>query len=166
VPNPLVGTTDLEHEITIPNEDGTMQHFPYAIGDLKTSGLLYNKWEDYGWDLDRLSEKHKLILQPIHYKYLRMLERPDDGEPPFFFFLFSNTNEIDHRIIHFNIDAEAEIASHRILIAKTVKELGYHYRKGFEPLPEVARCAKCPLKTTCKHFTKVALIENFYLNKV
>jgi hypothetical protein len=166
VPNPLDGTTDLELEITIVKKDGTEIHYPYAIGDLKSSGLLYDKWNDYGWDLERLSEKHKLILQPIHYKYIRMLEASNEPEPPFFFFLFSNTNDIDHRIIHFNIDAETEIQSHRLLIQKTVKELAYHFKRGFAPLPEVARCNDCPLKVTCKHFTNVPSVEDFYLNKI
>lgn len=162
--NPMVGTTDLELEITFTSKDGAEVHYPYVIGDIKTTGLIYDKWNEYGWDLERLSEKHKLIIQPVHYKYIRMLEAPGEPEPPFLFFLFSNTNEIDHRIIHFNIDSDPELASHRILIAKTVKELGYHMRKGFKPLPEVARCAECPLKTTCKHFIDVPLVENFYLN--
>lgn len=166
VPNPLTGVTDLEISMSIPDKNGNYEVIPYAIGDIKTSGLLYDKWNEFGWAIERLSEKQKLILQPIHYKFIRMIEKPEDPEPPFFFFLFSNTNEIDHRIIRFNIDTETEIANHRLLISKTRKELAYHMKRGFAPLPEVSRCSECILKTTCKDFIDVPKVEDFYLDTV
>ena len=32
------------------------------IIDIKTSGLLDNKWSDYGWEIDNLSNKIKIVL--------------------------------------------------------------------------------------------------------
>ena len=158
VPNPMDGTTDLELEIT---NYQTGVKIPYAMGDIKTTGLLDNKWDERGWEIENLSNKVKLVMQPIHYKFIRMIEKKTDKEPPFFFFLFSNTNEVDHRIIKFNLDTESNIQQHRIVIQNTVKELHYQFKKGFTPYPSVSACEKCPLKANCEYFIDVPMIQEF-----
>jgi len=163
VPNPIDGTTDLEVELT---DYQTGIHYPYVMGDIKTTGLLDNKFDDRGWEIGNLGNKVKLVMQPIHYKFIRMIETETDEEPPFMFFLFSNTNGVDHRIIKFNLDTEANIQQHRVLIQNTVKELHYQLKKGFKPLPEVSRCSKCPLKDNCEFFIDVPLIQEFNYNEI
>jgi hypothetical protein len=131
------------------------------IIDIKTTGLLDDKWNDYGWNLDTLNQKHKIILQPIHYKYITELKY---GERfPFIFLLFSNTNEKDYRAIFFDITDE-DIKYHKEFIIKSVKWLEYYLKNGFEPKPSLLRCSNCPLKAGCKHFMAVPKITYFQLN--
>lgn len=160
----MKGTYDLicEAGIDIHDADGVLrikagQRF---IIDIKTTGLLDDKWSDYGWNLETLNKKHRIILQPIHYKFLSELKF---GERyPFLFLLFSNTNEVDFRAIFFDISDE-DIEYHKEFIIKSVKWLEYYMRTGFKAHPEVSKCAKCPLKTGCKHFAAVPKIQYYLL---
>lgn len=130
------------------------------IMDIKTTGLLDDKWSEYGWNLEMLSKKHRIILQPIHYKFLSQLKFGE--QYPFIFLLFSNTNEIDFRAIFFDISDE-DIEFHKEYIIKSVKWLEYYMRTGFKAKPDVMTCAKCPLKVGCKFFEAVPKIQYFQL---
>jgi len=158
VPNPLEGTTDFEAEMT---DFRTGKHYPYTLNDIKTTGLMWNKWDDMGWDLDNLSNKFRIILQPIFYKFISIMERGE--EPVFHFFLFSNTNETDHRILRFNIDTELHIQLLRVSIQDSFKDLEHGMKNGWIPRPSVKDCANCPLKTSCEHYTDTPFIEIFNL---
>jgi len=130
------------------------------IIDIKTTGLLDDKWNEYGWNLETLHKKHRIILQPIHYIFLSELKF---GERyPFIFLLFSNTNENDYRAIFFDVSNE-DIQYHKEFIIKSVKWLEYYMKKGFEARPDVIRCSNCPLKVGCKHFAAVPKIQYFLL---
>lgn len=160
----MKGTFDLICEATMDiwDADGVLrinkgQRF---IIDIKTTGLLDDKWSDYGWHLDTLSKKHRIILQPIHYRFLSELKY---GERyPFIFLLFSNTNDTDFRAIFFDISDE-DIEFHKEFIIKSTKWLAHYMKKGFEAKPDVVRCSNCPLKVGCKHFQAVPKITYFLL---
>ena len=130
------------------------------IMDVKTSGLLSDKFSDFGWHLDYLSGKEKIIRQPIHYKYVSELIY--GKQYPFLFLLFSQTNEYDFRSILFNIDEDQHIKEHKERIVWTNKWIKYHLKKGFKANPDVVRCHDCPLKVGCKHFAAVPKIQIFY----
>lgn len=127
--------------------------------DLKTSGLLDNKWADYGWEINNLSTKINLVMQPIMYKYI---EKQNTGKDiKFLFFLYSTANEFDSRIINFVCDEEAytdlevTIANARILLDK-------YNASGWKARPTMKDCAKCPIKIGCEHFAGVPPITDFY----
>lgn len=130
------------------------------ICDLKSTGLLSDKWNEYGWHLDSLSNKEKLVRQPIHYKYVSELIYGKQYK--FLFLLFSQTNEYDFRSILFNIDEDQHIKEHKERIVWTNKWIKYHLKKGFKANPDVVRCHDCPLKAGCKHFAAVPKIQIFY----
>lgn len=130
------------------------------IIDIKTTGLLDDRWSDFGWSLETLHKKHRIILQPIHYKYLSELKFGE--QYPFVFLLFSNTDELDWRAIFFDINEE-DIEFHKEFIGKSIKWLQYYIEKGFKAKPNVTKCAKCPLKVGCKHFAAVPQIQYFLL---
>lgn len=129
------------------------------IADIKVSGLLDDKWSDFGWDFDNLNNKEKLIIQPIHYKYL---SREIEGkELPFIFILFNPKNENDFRMIEFKC-SEQTLEAHKIYIIKSVEWLHYYIKKGFEARPNTVKCAKCPLREDCEFKIDVPKIKTFY----
>lgn len=130
------------------------------IMDIKTSGLLDDYKNPYGWALDALSYKEKIIRQPIHYKYLS--EKIFGIQYKFLFLLFSQKNEYDVRSILFEIDEHEAIKEHEEMVVWTDKWIRYHLKKGFKPAPDVVRCHDCPLKVGCKHFQAVPKIQIFY----
>jgi len=130
-----------------------------AIIDVKTSGLLNNKYEDFGWHPDSLEYKDRLMIQPVHYKILGKHEY--GYYPDFFFFLFSNTNDIDRRIIKVEID-EDRAAEHLRTVARVREIKNEQEKKGWQAKPKVALCAKCPLKESCKDAIDTPQIEIVY----
>lgn len=122
------------------------------IIDLKYSGLLDNKWEELGWNTEALPYKEKIMIQAVHYTYLT--------EKPFYFWVFSSANE-DCKLIKVNIDPEA-IKNHIQLIEKTKDMIDIDKEMGFNAHPELNRCKKCPLFTSCEHKTEVPIIETVY----
>lgn len=130
------------------------------IIDTKFSGMLDDRWSEFGWNLETLNKKVNLIMQPIHYMYLSELAF---GERyPFVFLLFSSTNEKDFRAIFFDVSDE-DIERHKELIYKTGVKLKKIMEKGFKARPDVLRCAECPIKVGCKHFEAVPKLQYFLL---
>lgn len=161
----LKGTIDIiciaTKNIYDENGDLRIKEGQKFIIDIKTSGLLDDRYNDMGWNLDTLNKRHKLIIQPIHYKLLTELKF---GERyPFLFLLFSQKDENDYRAIFFDITDE-DIEYHKEFIAKSIKWLKYYLENGFEAKPDVARCAECPIKVGCKHFQFVPKIKYFLLS--
>lgn len=129
------------------------------IMDIKTTGLLDDKWNSYGWDIPSLHTKEKIVRQPIHYKYLSMLKYGKQYK--FLFLLFSQTNDYDFRSILFNIDEDQHIKEHEEFIVWTNKWIKYFLKVGFKANPDVIRCHGCALKLGCKHFMAVPKIQIF-----
>lgn len=159
----IEGTWDLRLKATEPivNNFGEVivekdQEF---IGDIKTTGLLDDKWNPYGWDLDSLSEKTRLILQPIHYKLIAKLKFGKDY--PFIFLLFNTKDEADFRMIEFRVD-DARLEQHKKDVVKYTNKYVRYLEKGFEPKPTVTRCASCPLRFNCEHFKVMPDIVTHY----
>ena len=102
----------------------------------------------------------KLLTQAVHYKYIaRNLFQTDDV--PFYFWVFSTTNEKDYRIIKVEVDEdeydlhERELADAKVYLEKQLKD-------GFKAKPSMLRCRNCPLAYDCKHKTEFAEVEKVY----
>ena len=67
------------------------------IIDLKTSGLLHDKWSEYGWADESIEEKDGLMIQAIHYKLLAKYEWGIE-DIPFYFIIFSSKNDWEYKI--------------------------------------------------------------------
>lgn len=160
----LEGTLDIlcEAGSDIKDSNGNIliQKGEHFIIDIKTTGLLDDKYNEYGWNLDHLSNKHKLILQPIHYKFISRLKF--DTEYKFLFLLFSTSNENDFRAILFNT-REEDMEYHAEFLKNSIKWLQYYLTNGFDAKPELLRCNKCAIKLGCKHFKSVPDITIFEL---
>ena len=132
-----------------------------VVIDLKSSGLLDDKWHVYGWHLEALSTKINLVTQPIQYKYIELLNTGE--EPPFLFMLFHPKNEHDARIIDFKVDPSA-FDDHKVFIENGVENMMHLQKYGFKPKPSLGACSNCPLKYDCKFKATVAPITVFYFS--
>jgi hypothetical protein len=120
-----------------------------CIIDTKYSGLLDDKWNELGWNLDSLPEKHNLMLQPVHYKILLSKEldcEPDDID--FYFFVFSSKDVMDVKIIKVNVE-ETTYANHLATVEWVKNELKKPIDKLFKAIPNLKRCFNCPIKENC-----------------
>lgn len=132
-----------------------------AILDIKSSGLIGNRWEDMGWEIESLPDKDKIMIQVIFYKWLwRKLHNEDI---PFYFLVFSNTNEYDCLFLEVEVDEERfEKKELERAMENAGKILNSAIEKGFRPLPDVKRCAECMVKSTCSHYTEVPILKKVY----
>jgi len=124
--------------------------------DIKTSGLMEDKWSEFGWDTSALMYKDRLMIQAVHYTLI------GNGilgyYPDFYFLVFSNTNEIERKAIQVYIDPD-RYAEH----AKTVNNINLlrarYEQEGYQAVPTVKRCADCPLKENCESAIEIPEIE-------
>jgi hypothetical protein len=127
-----------------------------AIIDIKSTGLIGNRFDDMGWDVNALSEKDKIMIQPVFYKWLwRKLYGKDI---PFYFTVFSNTNEYDCLFIKVVID-EDRFPQLENVMRNSSKMLDKFIEEGFKAIPDVKECADCPINKTCKSFTDIPLLQ-------
>lgn len=128
-----------------------------VVIDLKYSGLLYDKWNELGWESSALPYKEKIMIQAVHYSYLTGL--------PFYFWVFSSTNEDDCELFKVNIDPEV-IENHPKIIEKTRAMIELDLEMGFRAYPELVRCKYCPLFLNCKERVESPIVkEIFYTNQ-
>lgn len=130
-----------------------------AIIDIKSSGLIGNKWEDLGWDIDALPEKDKIMIQPVFYKWL--WRKIYGRDIPFYFLVFSNTNEYDCLFLEVVID-EDRFSQFEKALEKVEKMLNKNMTEGFKAYPDVKECADCPLKKTCPSFIDIPLLQTVH----
>lgn len=131
------------------------------IIDIKTSGLINNKWDEMGWDKERLPEKDMIMIQAVFYKWL--WKKIYNEDITFYFLVFSSTNEYDCKFFEIKVDPEKlEYKHFEEYILNADKRLKYLLANGFPSLPEVKRCNGCAIKSTCKDFTDIPILEDIY----
>ena len=130
-----------------------------AFGDIKTTGLINDKWNEFGWEEESLQFKHNLMIQPIHYKILGTLEY--GYEPDFFFFIFSNTNTIERKLLKIQLNDE-RMDEHITYLYKIKSIKEQSEKEGWIPYPSSKGCSKCPINDSCPHFTTVPPVKTIY----
>ena len=132
-----------------------------AILDLKYTGMIDDKWSDYGWHKDFLSQKDGLMVQGVMYKILAK-ETLGIDDIPFYFWVFDSKNPQNVRIIEEKVD-ESRFYMHMDAVNNAKSYIEYHAKKDdWEARPDLLRCAKCPLKPDCKFAIDYPLIEEVY----
>lgn len=131
-----------------------------CIIDIKTTSLIDDKWTDYGWSSESIEQKDKIHIQAVHYKMLAMKEW-GVSDVPFYFFVFSNRNEIDCLVYEVQVDEDAFFRHEQNMI-NGLKFFNKELVNGFKTYPSVKKCNNCPLKDTCKDFTDIPKIETIY----
>ena len=130
------------------------------IIDLKTSGLLWDKWSAWGWDDSSIETKDELLIQAVHYKHLAKLEWGIDNIP-FYFFVFSNTNDTDFKIFEI-IVSEETMEMHILNLENAIEYFKTELKKGITAHPSLKRCSGCYLKKDCKSFVDVPQVQQVY----
>lgn len=130
-----------------------------CIIDIKSSGMLDNKWEELGWGLDGLEYKSKIMIQAVHYT---ILAEEEFGEPiDFYFAVFSTTNDTDFILVKVIIE-EDTIAQHIKDIDTTIDFLETADKTGYRPSSSYRECSKCFLNESCPEALKTAEINTKY----
>ena len=132
-----------------------------VIIDLKTSGLLNDKWSEYGWHSDSIEEKWNLNIQAIQYKILAKFEWGIENIP-FYFMVFSNKNEVECKIFEINIDDTTRLQHYQNL-ERVKKFLDLCIKEGWKAKPDLMRCDVCPMNTGCLYQLEVPTIQKVYV---
>lgn len=130
------------------------------IIDLKTSGYLMNRWEEYGWHPDTIVAKDVHILQAKMYCYLYF--KLHGIIPRFQFWVFSSANDWESMI--FEIECNENTVEEIERRCKFTREMiDYHLTtNSFDEKPDYVRCMGCPIMA-CK---QRRLTPNYFLVKV
>lgn len=134
-----------------------------CIIDVKYTALFDDKFSEYGWHTESLPFKSKLLLQPIHYKWLiRKLKGIEDI--PFYFFIFSSKDPEKVKIIKVNIQEEHINLHDEITIEKMKKYITFHFNNPskLEARPSYLKCKQCSYFDNCEFKATVPLIEEVY----
>lgn len=117
-----------------------------VIIDLKYSGLLDDKYSEFGWNENSLPFNEKTLLQAKHYKFLYW--KKYGKLIPFFFFVFDSKKPKMAKLIHIDID-EFELEQHEKFLHKAKNYFDSQRQIGFVPKPEYKRCIDCDYIDIC-----------------
>lgn len=127
--------------------------------DVKSTGLIDNKWDDYGWADEALEYKDRLLVQAVHYKILGFEKY--GYYPDFYFWVFSTKNTQARKIFKIEVDTD-RYEQHLQYVRKAQEYFDEQQINGWIARPTPARCDKCPLKDTCDSFRTVPTTKIIY----
>lgn len=128
--------------------------------DLKYSGLIDDKWNEMGWDLESLHLKDSLMIQGVHYKILAD-QVWGVHDIPFYYFVFSSQDPNNVKIIRQEVD-ESRKQSHIVAVHNVMGKIKNDLANGFKPLPSLGRCNSCPIAHKCNHRVDYPLIDEIF----
>lgn len=131
-----------------------------AIIDLKYSGLLDDKWNDIGWNIETLNEKDRLMIQAVHYKYL--CDNIYSEEHDFYFMLFNTKEPVDVRMIKVNIDPLTTARHIEQIKQVRAKMTQLVESDNFKPRGSLLKCSKCYLQEECPSRVILPQIQEVY----
>lgn len=117
-----------------------------VIIDLKYSGLLEDKWSEFGWNYETLPKKEGTMIQAKHYKFL--FWKKYGFNPPFLFFVFDTKEVGKVKVINVEIE-QWELEQHEVFLEKAKKYFEHQLKIGFEPKPKYDSCIKCKYASWC-----------------
>ena len=130
-----------------------------SIIDLKATGQIGNRWDDFGWD-ERNFQYSNHILQPAIYKYL-IYKSLDIYDVPFYYLVFStkNTDILFWEVKYVDFEDTCNY------IDKLAKELDafikYNSESEFWPICDYKFCQKCKMECTFRQ--EIPKIETKFL---
>lgn len=131
-----------------------------CVIDLKYSGLLEDKWSEFGWETESLPYKDNLMIQAVHYTILLSeVCEVNYEDVDFYFFVFNSKDSEDAKIIKVNIDPDV-FESHLEAVDRVYNEVVVQ-KHNFKAYPSLKLCKSCPL-TDCKHKLTIPNIEQVY----
>lgn len=136
-----------------------------VIIDIKTTAHIDNRWEKFGWGDEKFEnpdspEAQFLTIQAVQYKLLAKTEWGIE-DIPFYFFVFSTTDENAVKIFKVEVNPDA-IVKHEEQLSKAYEYFNRKFKMMSEEelaIPEMKRCANCFLNEKCKMKINVPLIK-------
>jgi hypothetical protein len=146
----LVGTVDIYAEWTDQHKYNSQvsPEVKTCFIDLKFTGRFDDKWEEFGWHVDSLDQKHKLMIQGVHYKLLAK-EAGIHENIPFYYFVFDAKDPNNAKIIHQNVD-DVTSMRHVEMVDKAIEFYEKARKNGLKAKPTPKRCNECPINTNCQ----------------
>jgi hypothetical protein len=128
--------------------------------DMKYSGLIDDKWNEMGWDIESLPMKDSLMIQGVHYKILaeKCLNIHDI---PFYYFVFSSTDPKNVKIILQEVD-ESKKQSHVVAINNIIGRIKQDINNGFVAHPSLKKCSECPISHKCPSRVDYPLVNTIF----
>lgn len=133
-----------------------------CIIDLKYSGMINDKWSDFGWDIEALPKKFNLLIQGLHYKILAE-DILGIKNIPFYYFVFNSKNPTDVKIIEQIVDVDA-FDIHRKDIKLLLSKLEEEEIKGYKAYPSYSNCKDCINKLNCSERILFPPIDTVFFN--
>jgi len=130
-----------------------------SIIDLKATGQIGNRWDDFGWD-ERNFQFSNHILQPAIYKYL-IYKTLGIEDVPFYYLVFStkNTDILFWEVKYVDFEDTCNY------IDKLAKELDafikYNSESEFWPICDYKFCQNCKMECTFRQ--EIPKIETKFL---
>ncbi len=132
-----------------------------CIIDLKYSGLIDDKWSEFGWETDSLPNKDSLMIQGVHYKLL-VKDTLGFDNVPFYYFIFNSKDPTDMKIIEQVVDEE-RFDLHKLSVQFAKKKLQELIdTDGFKAFPNYRWCKDCPLYDNCTQRHEYPQITKIY----
>lgn len=151
------GTIDLICEATkqIKWSNGETWDIGYRfVMDIKYAGTLDDRWSPYGWaglTIEGENEQKRVHgTQATQYHYITGL--------PFYFMVVSSSNDIDVKFFKVEI-AKYQIERHIAEANDLNEKLIFYNEVGWEPRPDISKCAECALRNECKDIATYPQIE-------
>jgi len=146
-----------------------------AIIDLKYSGLLYDRWNEHGWAIEKFKyayealqtedlltvlKKVPLLWQPLLYCWLwyKMC-----GQYPRWFFYIADPKSDDVIFRELAISASTHSAFDALLPQLEAEINLIINTSGFQPLPSYNACNSCAIAEGCQHRILLPQIETVTL---
>lgn len=117
--------------------------------ELKYSGLLGNKWEEYGWEASTLNKRRVHLIQAA-CNIISARELWGQEHVPYYFYVASATNSEDAALFEVVFDERA-LAEYTDMIENAYLGIIVEAELGFRAYPDYKRCADCPLAESCFH---------------
>ena len=151
------GTIDI---VAIDNKIKTkVKNKQRVLIQLKITGLINDKWKSTGWHEETIAEKTNHTIKAIHLKMLAKYEWGFDV--PFYYFVFSNKNEWEHKVYKINVDENT--ISDYFNSLKSVKLYLDEQINNWQQKATYKRCFNCKLNTLCNSALSVAEINDVYI---
>lgn len=130
--------------------------------DLKTSGFLYNKWEDYGWAKETLPKRRGLLIQAAVAKILAR-DCLHIEDIPFYYYIASTTPKSeDAELFEIVFDTKA-LLGYEDIVEDVGTSVFFESDLGFTPYPNMRECRKCQFQNICDHKQLTPKITKIYV---
>ena len=129
-----------------------------VILDVKSTSLLMDKYDKYGWHPNSLPERDLTTLQPTMYKWLWRQQHNEDIH--FMWAVFSTKPDLGISFMYADTDEQRFDDLEKQYIPNAMPLLKKLDEGVLKPYPEYNRCKKCDYIGECKFAAKIPSIWN------